>query len=517
MPIEALKVHQAKHPEVIQPQPRITDADINKTLKGVLINNHVKANMNDNTISFDEIRDSLLINDSENYYSAKKNIEMKEPKESSFNTKKALKPLLIGTGVVLAASLGATSIIKHASKSIATTPHFEQLPDLAVNMNIREEPQFALYRAIRDPNSRNILGAIGVFLMSGITIAFKNFVEGTKDIWLKKQSADVAKNLQENLIAVETSAFSGKLKVVNDLMDKNVKYFDSVLNNKNVKEAAPSIFSKFLSFKGDNIDDKKKSESKEQEKSFFAKNWKYIALVGGVLASAIIAGKMSLTNIRKAAEYTNKFANDFADKTIDTINGMSQKADTKDLPKVKELLTSICAKPEFVREVGAKYKLPEAEIQSIIEGVKESKKTIFADAPLALGGIPKKIQYYCYIDEDRGHLYNWILNPNNKFTKYIFLAFTSSSVGGYLFKEIMGASKDAAVMRENAKTDLSLKKNLVDVEIANFKAKKESAIQPLVDKFTTQANEGTKPKEELKQLADNILTEIKNGPPYVYT
>jgi hypothetical protein len=515
MPIEALKVPQVKHQELIKPQPKITDADINKTLKGVLINSHVKANQNDNTISFDEIRDSLLINDPGKYYAAKKEIKMKEPEESSFNTKKALKPLLIGTGVVLAASLGATAILKHASKSIATTPHFEQLPDLAVNMNIREEPQFALYRAIRDPNSRNILGAIGVFLMSGITIAFKNFVEGTKSVWLKKQSADVEKNLQENLIAVETSAFSGKLKVVNELMDKNVKYFDKVINNKTEAENTPSIFAKFLSFKGDNKENTQKTETKE--KSFFQKNWKYIALVGGVLAGAIIAGKISLNNLKKAAEYTNKFANDFAEKTIDTINGMSEKADANDLPKVKELLKSICAKPEYVREVGAKYKLPEAEIQSIIEGVQESKKTIFADAPLALGGIPKKIQYYCYIDEDRGHLYNWILNPKNKFTKYVFLAFTSSSVGGYLFKEVMDATKDAAVMRENAKTDLSLKKNLVDVEIANFRAKKESAIQPMIDNFTNQANNGTKPKEELKQLADNILTEIKNGPPYVYT
>ena len=181
------------------------------------------------------------------------------------------------------------------------------------------------------------------------------------------------------------------------------------------------------------------------------------------------------------------------------------------------MLKNISAKPDFVRTVGKRYGLSEKEIQGMIDGVEQTKKTIFADAPLALGGIPKKIQYYCYIDEDRGHLYNWILNPKNKFTKYIFLAFTSSSVGGYLFKEIMDATKSAAVLRENAKTDLNLRKRLVDVEIANFRSKKESAIQPLIDNFTMQANSGTKTKEELKQHADNILTEIKNGPPYVYS
>ena len=196
---------------------------------------------------------------------------------------------------------------------------------------------------------------------------------------------------------------------------------------------------------------------------------------------------------------------------------MSKNADKNDLPKITELLKAICAKPEYVREVGSKYNLNETEIQNIINSVEQSKKMIFADAPMALGGIPKKIQYYCYIDEDRGHLYNWILNPKNKFTRYIFLAFTSSSVGGYLFKEVMDATKNAAVMRENAKTDLNLRKRLVDVEVANFRAKKESAVQPLVDKFTQQANDSNKSKEELKLLADNILTEIKNGPPYVYS
>ena len=81
----------------------------------------------------------------------------------------------------------------------------------------------------------------------------------------------------------------------------------------------------------------------------------------------------------------------------------------------------------------------------------------------------------------------------------------------------MDAVKEATVMNENAKTELDLRKRLVDVEIANFRAKKESAIKPLVDNFSMQAANGAKTKEELKQLADNILMETKNGPPYVYT
>ena len=141
-------------------------------------------------------------------------------------------PIIIGTTVAIGACAGLSGILQKSSKSILNSKTFEQLPDLAINMNIKEEGHFALYRAIRDPNFKNILGATAVALMSGITLASKKFVDGTKEIWLKKKEADVEKNLQENLIEVETNAFSGKLNVINELMNKNVKHFDSLLNNK---------------------------------------------------------------------------------------------------------------------------------------------------------------------------------------------------------------------------------------------------------------------------------------------
>ena len=37
----------------------------------------------------------------------------------------------------------------------------------------------------------------------------KTFFDGYKDIWVKRKEANIQKNLQENLIAVETQSFSG--------------------------------------------------------------------------------------------------------------------------------------------------------------------------------------------------------------------------------------------------------------------------------------------------------------------
>ena len=479
--------------------------EINSTLKGVLINTHVKNN--EKSISFDDIQDSLLIHTPNE--TKEKTSKKEDSKESSFNTNKALKPLLAATALIVGGCFAMSAILKKSSQNLLTTRSFEQLPDLAVNMNIKEEPQFAIYRAIRDPNFRNIMGAAAIFIMSGITIGCKNFVDGAKEIWLKKQSADIEKELQENLIEVETNSFSGKLDVVNNMLTENVKFFDKLLNKKS--DTKSNIFSEFISFKGI----KKEEDSAQKQKNI--KNIKYTALILGVILGAVALGKFSISNIKKTAKFSEDFANGFAEKTIDAINKMSESAKKEDIPTITELFKSICAKPEFIKTTCKKYNLTENEISSIISAVEESKKTIFADAPTALGGIPKKIQYYCYIDENRGHLYNWILNPENKFTKYIFGAFTISSAIGYLFKQGMDALKEMTVLRENAKTELNLRKRLVDVEVENFKSKKRSAINPLLEQFEKEALQGTKSKEELKQLADNILMETKNGPPYVYT
>ena len=476
---EAIKARQYKN---LPKQDK--EKELNKTLKGVLINKDIKNNTPSNT--------------------------GESNKDSSFNVKKAIKPLLIGTGMVLGGIIGLSAILNKSSQKILTSKSYEQLPDLAVNMNIKQEPQFAIYRAIRDPNNKNVFAAAAVIVMSGITVLAKNFIDGIKEIWLKKQSADIEKDLQENLIAVETSSFSGKLNTVNQMLSENLKFFDKILNNKKEETKIPEIFKDFLSFKGN---DKNNSQEKKEK----MKNLKYMLLTAGVITAAIIAGKISINNLRKTAQNTNALANKIAENTINAIEEKAKNPKSEDVELITEYLKSICAKPEYIKELGAKYHLSEDKIKSITEEVNKAKKMIFADAPTALGGIPKKIQYYCYIDEERGYLYNWILNSENKFTKYLFLAFTMYGALGYTLKQMVDAIKEAAVLKENAKTELNLRKRLDEVEINNFKSKKESAIKPLLDNFYKQALSGKKSKEELKQIADNILTETKNGPPYVYT
>ena len=98
----------------------------------------------------------------------------------------------------------------------------------------------------------------------------------------------------------------------------------------------------------------------------------------------------------------------------------------------------------------------------------------------------------------------------------LFFAITGVSGASYVGGVAGEAIKDVQVKKYNAKTELDLQRRLVSTELKNFKSNKDSAIQPLCDEFFAQKRKG-KPVSELKVMADNILLEIKNGPPFVYS
>ena len=504
-----------KHTNNVKIDPiNVDKKPINKTLEGVLINNHYKKNtQQEDVIDFSDISNNLLI--SESTYDNSKNLNVEQ---KSFDIKKAMAPLLIAAGCTLAATLGVSALLSKVSKNILNINVSEQLPDLALNMNIKQEPHFATYRMLRDPSFKNMIGAAAVFAFSGLTLLGRNFLSATKEIWVKKQQADIERDLQENLIDVEAQAFSGKLKVVNNMLNDNVKYFKRVLNPQSKIPLSPNTLP-YMGFKARINDETQKPSKQDDSKKTNKKQGILFGLTTlGVCAAGFFVGRYAFRNLRKTMNLANDYTNNYASKIINDIEE-TVKAGIKS-PEVTTRLDNcfqaISARPERIQEVMEKLHYSPEEIKSMISSCTEAKRTIFADAPTALGGIPKKIQYYCYLDENRGHLYNWVIHPENKFTKYIFLSFTTVSVIGAIVENAFDMLKMVGVEKENAKTELNLKKRLVDVEIRNFKAKKDSAIRPLIEDFNRKLQEGVD-KQELKQKADNILVEIKNGPPYVYS
>ena len=485
-----LPINQSNHPN-------------NDTIKGLLLNTYIKKETPEKIEDFNRISNELLIPSKIELPKEDK----KEEKKESFDYKKALKPVLITTLGAIAV-LGAISFAtKKYSSVLANKQDFVRPGDLARNVNILEEPHFAAYRMLRDPNAKNVAGFIGVGLMSAITLICKNFFKALKEIWIKKQNCDIEHDLQENLIQVETDAFSGKLNVVNTLLSDTTKYFKEVLSNDNKINVN---FKNYVNFKGANkTQDDNEEEKKKNLKTFLALSMGVVGFIG----ISFVLFKNYQKTLKNLDTFTQKYEHEKIKAQItDAIND-SDKSNA--IKKLIDLFKIINAKDETMQENFSKIKgISEEEIKSAIKEVQNAQ--IYAQAPEALGGISEKIQYYCYINEDRGHLYNWILNPENKFNKYLFLCFSAISSIGYIAKETADAVREVIVNRENSKSELSLKKKLVDTEIRNFKAKKMSAINPMIDNFICKL-EQNRPKEELKHVAENILVEIKNGPPYVYS
>lgn len=472
--------------------PKSKDSD---TIRGVLLNNYIKKQDNfEKTTAKDDFEafySNLLVVD-DNKKEEKQNINNEN---FSFDYKKALKPLAISSLITIGAIGFIGLFMKKYSNSLATQSDIVRPGDLARNINILEEPQFAMYRALRDPSAKNVLGLIGIGIMSAITLVSKNLADGIKDVWVKKQNFDIEYEFQKNMIEVETKQFSGKLNFVNDLLKKEGDYFKQSLN-----------------FKGNK---KQKSESSDTKKD--NNNKKALLLAGagvvGFCAFSFLVFKNYQKTLKNLDTFTQKFEHN---KIQNEINGAINEQDKeKALKRMTDILKVINANEETMR--GNLSKINNITSDEIENAVKDIKKAqIYVAAPEALGGISEKIQYYCYIDEERGHLYNWILNPENKFNKYLFLSFSAISAIGYLMKSFAQGFKDIMVTKQNAKNELELKRRLIDIEINNFKSKKTSAISPLIDDFDKKKNEG-KSKEELSALAQNILLEIKNGPPYVYS
>lgn len=446
------------------------------TKQGILVDNFVKEDKGKVDLSYKE-------------FSMPKT-EIKSDKTTSFNMTNAVAPLVAGTAAAFAGVTLLSAVLLKSSKALKSSKPFENLPDIATNMNIRQEPHFATYKMLRDPSTKNIAGALGVFIYSGLAIAAKNFVDGVKEVWVKKRQADIERDLQEDLIKVETDSFSGKINATNEILAKNSKYMNDKIN-----------------FAGKEVLEKKEKNSKKD-------TIKLLALSAGVIAGALLAGKKTFSNIKKTLNNANDFTNSFTEKAMNTIENAVKK-ENPNVDELKNLFTIVNAKPEYIKKTLGKTNLSYDQVNGIIQSVEKESKSLFTNAPTALGGIPEKIQYYCYIDEDRGHLYNWILHPENKFAKYIFMSFAAVTSVGYIGKQVLDAIKEVAVSKENAKTDLNLKKRLVEVEVENFKSKKNAAVEPLMDNFDKQVKDG-KSKEELKATAENILSEIKNGPPYIF-
>lgn len=466
----------------------------NYTKEGKLVNAFVK----DPNLSLDETIDTLVISQQE--------IEMPQKLAEKETKKDKSLYYLAGASVGTMGVLGVfTYFMKNfAQKKFESTQEY-LLPGITRNHCINDEVHQSIFSMIQSPNRRTILSAIGVITLGAMAFLAKTFIDGYRDVWVRKREADIQKNLQENLIEVETQAFSGKIQIIRSMLTTKARGFSDSLQP---------------SFKGHEEKDKKHS------------NLPFLFLGGTTLAGIIALGYFSIRNIRKSEEFIKKglkntrdglenvIADFNAGKTINSIEAHNgQILQGRDAYKhvIENMLESINAKPDEIEKYVNTMSLTDSEKEEFIKHLKISMNQATEKVNSAIGGSGRnKITYFSHVNDYLSFFYDWLMNPKNPQFKNLFFGISGISALAYGGKTLSEAVKDVQVKKYSAEVELDLQRRLVATELRNFKAKKDSAIEPLCEEFFTQKANGKSP-EELKIMADNILFEIKNGPPFVYS
>lgn len=469
-----MKLHDFSDGETIRRQRNLTTNqrknDIT-TQEGVIVNSFCKPECN-----FDEICDSLIISD---------NVRApKELKDRHITQEKSLLPISgIALGV-MGAITGLTYFISRSTKNLARTDKKQVLPTLTRHVALNEETHQAIYRMVRNPNRQTILAGSGVLALTATAFMGKTFFDGFKEVWVRKKEADIQKNLQEKLIEVEARTFGGKMQIIRNMLSERTAEFDKTLNFGRTPEL----------------------KKRENNKNYF--------LLGALTFAGIIGlGFLSIKNLTRGKQYLEEGSRALKNTVPEIIEKSTKETMNEDREILKNLFTALGTPKKYIKEHLQNLNWSKADIKDF----EEELLTSTARVERALGGDgTDKPTYYSHVDDYRAHLYNYLLDTDNKQFKQLFFGIAGLSAAGYAGKLAGDAIKEVQVKKYNAQTELELQKRLVSTELRNFKAKKDAAINPLVEEFYKQQKEG-KSKEELKVIADNILYEIKNGAPFVYS
>lgn len=497
-------VNQIRDTEIVRQKRNMTDSQKKKadaTKEAVVVNELVKEPKN---IDMNDLYDSLIISD---------DVKMPERlnESRSIEEKSIMLISFIATGVM--AAIAGLSFLVKTSTNIKSNPNAKpehELDDIIRNVNITKEEVQGVYQIFHCPTKKTILAGIGVITLGAMAFMGKMFIDGFKEVWVKKKEADIQKNLQENLVAVETQSFSGKIQIIRSILSDKANEFSEYLCSAIENKPSSKCFKNNLAFKAKNDNTNKQSN---------LSNLKYFAIGTLTLASIIGLAFLSMKNLikgKKGLEEHIKLKKDIASKIINSSNDSTKE---KDKTILKKILQDISATSEDIKNMLSKLKWKDSsETDKFINEVIFSIQKSTTEAPDALkgSGTPKPAFNSYIISDYKAFFYNYLLDSENPQFKWLFWGITGLSAFAYGGKALGEAIKEIQVKKMNAQTELELQQKLVATELRNFKAKKDAAINPLCEEFYVQLKKG-KPKEELKVIAENILFEVKNGPPFVYS
>lgn len=494
-------VNQFNDAETIRYQRNLTHSqkrNNNNTKEGVLVNNFIK----DGDTNLNNTKDTFLISEKvpmpEQLYNDNKIVD-----------KKLLPLSAVALGVMSSVAI-LTAFVNRSAKVATNLAKEKWLPAVTRNVQLSNETYQIIYQMVQNPNRKTFIAGAGVLALSAMAFMGKTFFDGYKDVWVKRKEADIQKNLQENLVWVETQSFSGKMQIIRSMLSKYTSEFEKYISPDG-EEILPNFGAKrFAKFPF--------TSNKEQTN----KNNSTLGniLLGiGTFAGIIGLGFLSMKNLSKSKTNLTKYIEETKEGIRKIVESSSEQTKNVDKNNLEHLFLAADATESFIREQVQALKWTSVEekekfIEKMIAKLKTS--TTKVNPNIGGDGTPKPA-FNSFVDDYRAFFYNWLLDTSNPQFKQLFLGITGLTAVSYGGKLTGDALKEVQVKKINAETELNLQQRLVSTELRNFKSKKDSAIQPLVKEFYKQVDSGKRSKEELKNIAENILLEIKNGPPFVYS
>ena len=202
-----MNVNPLNDAESIRQQRNLTSSQRKNnmnTKEGVVVNNLIK-DKEYTQCNLSDTKDTYIISD-----------KVPMPKDLYHDNNKKFDKKIIPLSSVALGVMGSITLLSlflnHSAKTAIGLAKEKWLPAVTRNVQLSNENFQVFYQFVSNPNRKTFIAGTGVLALSAMAFMGKTFLDGYKDIWVKRKEADIQKNLQENLISVETQSFAGKMQ-----------------------------------------------------------------------------------------------------------------------------------------------------------------------------------------------------------------------------------------------------------------------------------------------------------------
>lgn len=106
-----------------------------------------------------------------------------------------------------------TGFVNHSAKIAKNLAKEKWLPALTRNVNINSEYSQVMYQMVQSPNKKTFLAGIGTLTLGAMAFMGQTFLEGYKEIWVKRKDSDIQKIFKKILLLLKQNPLPVKCRL----------------------------------------------------------------------------------------------------------------------------------------------------------------------------------------------------------------------------------------------------------------------------------------------------------------